>query len=388
MKIQPKIIPLVLLFCAMGFFPLGSQEVSTEEEVDLNDLEEEVSLDDLEEEEFSLDDLEEDEAEEESSSRRSRAGQSSGHGGGEVSNSLRFTLLGDIILEYENSDGSDSLTFDQDHTELFLTMENSRGLSITTDVVRMDEYLEFRFPLTKEGSAQIYMGNLLVPFGEYKYHHFYGGSVDMSQYMMDTLWTELGVGLQFNPLPSVKTDFYITNGMSSSSTDVSLSGSDDDSNLYKAVGTRWRWNLPGGAYLSASALVDIFGDETDGEGWAVATGLDGACKLGSYSLNGGGLLMTIRRDSVSSIEKEKWAWYGQVTKSFTPVTKLRGSFGQVDTNSRSESSSDLTTGMISIIQRTHLFQLQLDYEVNQCTHSLMTDDDLTHSFSTTFYFMM
>ncbi|MDC7220028.1 MAG: hypothetical protein PQJ59_08815 [Spirochaetales bacterium] len=390
MKKESLLLSLVILFLTTGFSPLWSQTASGEEEVvNLDELEEEeVSLDDLEEDEFSLDDLEE-ESEEEGTSRADRVGHgSSGHGGAEVTDSLKFTLLGDIILDYENADGSKSLTFDQEHTELFLNMENSRGLSIMTDVVRMDEYLEFHFPITQEGSAQIYMGNLLVPFGEYKYHHFYGGSVDMSQYMVDTLWTELGAGIQFNILPTVKTDIYITNGMSASSTDVSLSGDDTDSNLYKAVGTRWKWSIPGGAYLSLSTLVDIFGDETDGEGWAIATGLDGAFKIRTYSFTGGGLFMTLRRDSVAPIEKEKWAWYGQATKSFTPVTKLRVSLGQVDTNTRTESSSDLSTAMFSLIQRTHMFQVQLDYEINQCTHSLFTDDDITHSFTTTFYFRL
>lgn len=358
--------------------------------------EEIVNLDELGEEVFDLNALD-DESEE------SVKNESSGHsrrGGGMEQTQFRFSLMGDLNFVYTNPSGSveePSLTFGQEHAELFLTVEGPKGLTVSTDVARITEYLEFHFPMEAvfpfvdegsfPGSPEIYMGNILIPFGEYSFHHLYGGNVEASRSIVGTLWTELGVGINIKPFPRTKVDFYVFNGMSSSETDVSLIGSDKDSNLYKGVGTRLRLDLTSGSFISGSALTDIFGNTDNGEGWAFAGGLDAGFKVGSLDVVGGALYMPIRRSNTQNINMEKWAWYSQVTSRITPMTRLRFRAGQVDLDTRESTNEDQSSAMISLIQRTYIFELHLNYSVTQSTADIFSNE-MTHVLSSTFYFRL
>lgn len=236
-----------------------------------------------------------------------------------------------------------SAVFAQNHREILIQSTPESPLILEGDLLAPGNFFDVGMPLSlpfpalgptsRWGASVLRTGILLLPFGEFQFHHLYGGREDNEGRFLDRVWSDLGVQWTVAPWDGATVDVYATNGIRSSASGPSWGPQQagSDNNLQKALGLRWRQDFAPGWYLSLSGYRDPWGSDQEPGKVAQMGGLDGAARWGSVSTRFGGALGWV---TGLSADYYRWGWYGEAKWDLTPAWALRARGGTLVADSR------------------------------------------------------
>jgi hypothetical protein len=314
---------------------------------------------------------------------------------------LRFHFFGDLSLVATSScTGShdEAIGFTNQHAFLFMFVDTGNGVRAATELVNLGDFFEitvdlaYFFPNITHSAlfekSNIKFGNILVPFGEYKYHHLYGGTVEASRKLMSNFWTDLGMSVMISFLPSISVEWYVLNGLRFDGSEIILdSGGLKDSNLGKSVGMRTRLESVNG-FLTLSLLYDHFSteQETGIYGNAILFGIDSGYRFGLFQLNVGAMRANVKATTFSNMMS---GWYveGKYLKGQNIAIRFRT--GQVDPDFVTE-DGDTSSILLGITKKVGLFDIDFSYTLARATNSIFSSWNARdeHKVTLGLYFML
>ncbi|MEI8095458.1 MAG: hypothetical protein WCG80_14710 [Spirochaetales bacterium] len=331
--------------------------------------------------EFSLDDVASTPAPTPARSRMPAAAASSPAAGG-----IKTNLYADadlrVTVPFAPEDPTappPSLTFLQNHTAILLkALYNGDQASMIVDALHADSYFELgvngsllgpdflKIPVL--GTSSFRFGRMLVPFGDFEFHHLYGGYVDESGLLFNKLWSDLGVSWKLTLLDGLESELFVGNGFGSTGSNPAFQSASQDNNLYKAVVERFRWQPTPATYVLLSGYLNQWGANDKPENWLYMAGLDAGTKLGPVGLKAGGFF----NQNFGATPKDyfRYAWYAETKYTFDSALALRLRGGSMNPDSRAKDDTDQANANLALLWNVGPLAFEFMYSFNQETYFL------------------
>jgi hypothetical protein len=288
---------------------------------------------------------------------------------------LKFHFYGDFDVDASvagDFSGKPTLTFRQNHQALLIQAGGSAELSILADVFHPADLFEMGISL---GRGRLTIGRILVPFGEFGFHHLYGGRQDDSGIFLPKLWSDYGLAWAFPLGPGLEMEAYLVNGFdpagfsspSSPARFYSFAGIDND--LAKAFGARLRYDPSPSARLSLSLYQDFYGDSLDKA--ITFAGADGSLQLGRLGLKGGAAFGAVFGSGFSGFYR--WSDYAEAKWSFSKAFAIRLRLGAMDPDTRASNGEDQNNANVALVWKRDHVEYDLDYFRNLSGNSFAAD---------------
>jgi hypothetical protein len=284
----------------------------------------------------------------------------SGDEGPAPTETLSFHLYADFDVDASVVSGSPARwTFNQNHRELLLTASAASGVDLMADVMLPLGLFGMGVPLALVvpawgdqsilGSSRFWVGMLLVPFGEFSFHHIYGGREALQSGLVPDLWTDAAVQWSLSPLPGMTADVFLSNGFTDPSQNflgsLGLGGANEHP---KAWALRIHQDLAPGWFVSVSGFRDSYGLDSEPSKVLWMGGLDLAARTGPVSYRGS--LMDALVDG-GPANWSRWGWYGETAWAVDRVWTLRIRAGTKSPDSR-DPSLDVADLNVAVLART------------------------------------
>jgi hypothetical protein len=249
----------------------------------------------------------------------------------------------DVDLTVANDPAQEpSLVFAQNHREILIQSLPDSPLLLEGDLLAPGNFFDVGVPLSLPfpalggswlGSSVLRAGILLLPFGEFQYHHLYGGREDNAGRFLDRVWSDLGIQWTASPWEGSTLDLYSTNGIRSTAAGPSWGPQQagSDNNRQKSVGFRWRQDLAPGWLVGISAYRDPWGPDQEPSKVAQMGGLDLAARWAALSARFGGALGWVTGPNLDYL---RWGWYGEGRWDLTSAWAVRVRGGTLVADSR------------------------------------------------------
>ena len=289
---------------------------------------------------------------------------------------LSFRFFGDFDVDAATAadfTGEPTFTFTQNHQALLIQAAGDPNLSIMADIFHPDDLFQLGLAL---GPFRLTAGRILIPFGEYYFHHMYGGRQDDEGLFLPKLWSDYGFSLAMPMGDKIGVELYAVNGfapaglMATAPRLYSVGKLDND--LAKAVGTRITLYPIPNARVNLSLYQDFWADDI--ENTASLAGLDGEFRLGPLGLRAGGVFGMVRGPGLS--EFFRWSDYGEVKFDLTDTWALRLRGGAMDPDTRVSNAEDQNNANFSVIWRRGYVEYVLTYFRNW-SGGLFSEDPAT-----------
>jgi hypothetical protein len=276
---------------------------------------------------------------------------------------LAFHFYGDFDVEASAAgdlSGTPTLTFKQNHQALLIQATGSARLSIFADLLHPGDLFELGLPL---GAGRITVGRILLPFGEFGFHHLYGGRQDDSGIFLPKLWSDFGLALAFPLGEGLDAEVYAVNGFdpagfsSATAPPRFYAFAGIDNNLAKAIGARLRYDPSPDLRLSVSLYQDFYG-ESLGESITLA-GADGSLRLGRLGLKGGAAFGAIYGTGAPNFYR--WSDYGEAKWDFSKAFAARLRLGSMDPDTRVSDGEDQNNANLALIWKDDYVEFDLVY---------------------------
>jgi hypothetical protein len=272
--------------------------------------------------------------------------------------SLSFHLYADFDVDASLVSGSPvRWTFNQNHRELLLSASSGTGIDLMADAMLPLGLFGMGIPLslpfsglgdqTVLGSSRIWMGMLLVPFGEFSFHHLYGGRESLQSGLVPDLWSDAAVQWSLAPLPGMTADLYLSNGFTDPSQNflgsLGLGGANEHP---KAWALRLHQDLAPGWFISVSGFRDAYGADSEPSKVLWMGGLDLAARTGPLSYRISALDALV---SGGTSDWTRWGWYGETAWALDRVwtLRLRGGTKSPDSRDPSLEVADLNVAALA-----------------------------------------
>ncbi|MDC7221496.1 MAG: hypothetical protein PQJ59_16300 [Spirochaetales bacterium] len=266
---------------------------------------------------------------------------------------LKFSLYTDFTIyagadeETDSTDGSKSwdpyFEFGQNHFIVLGSISTDR-LSLLCDITDFSDLLEVSL-MGNKGTLTV--GRILIPFGDYNYHHIYGGYADEDSLFLPFFWTDYGLKGSWwfgmgHQLEAAFTNGFAVDSESDPEPVFSTSPSSEN-NLMKAVNLRMTLYPSLKTKAVFSFMYDIYGeDETSfSDKWTdesiLLFGTDLTQTMGDLTLKGGVALMEENQSGVA--DTWRYGWYGEAKYRFEDFY-LRFRTGGIDTDTDESNEED------------------------------------------------
>lgn len=294
---------------------------------------------------------------------------------------LSFHFFGDFDAEASAAgdfSGDPRATFKQNHQALLIQAAGSSELSIMADVFHPDELFEMGISF---GPYRLTVGRILIPFGEFGFHHLYGGKPDDGGLFLPKLWSDYGFSWKIPFGEKLVVDAYAVNGFDPSGFApgaaaprfYSVGASDND--LSKAFGARVRWTPAAFARASVSAYHDFYSDDPDTS--VTFAGADGGLTFGPAELKGGFIFGLVRGPGFSKFYR--WSDYAELKYNLTSSVALRLRLGAVDPDTRVNDGEDQNNANFGIIWKRGPVEYDLVYYRNLSGNDFAADPEASDS---------
>lgn len=288
---------------------------------------------------------------------------------------LSFHFFGDFDFEASAAgdfSGDPSATFKQNHQALLIQATGSAELSILADVFNPGDLFEMGISF---GAHRLTVGRILIPFGEFGFHHLYGGKPDDGGLFLPKLWSDYGFSWRIPVGERMTIDAYAVNGFDPAGFAgaaalprfYSVGGADND--LAKAVGARVRWDPAAFARASVSVYHDFYAD--DPEKSVSFAGADGGLRFGPAGLKGGFIFGMVRGPDIS--EFYRWADYAELSYDLTSAVALRLRLGSMDPDTRVSDGEDQNNANLGLIWKRGPVEYDLVYYRNLSGNAFSDD---------------
>jgi hypothetical protein len=288
---------------------------------------------------------------------------------------LKFHFMGDFDVEASAAgdfSGTPTFTFRQNHQALLIQATGGSEISILADVFHPADLFELGIAL---GATRLTAGRILVPFGEFGFHHLYGGRQDDSGIFLPKLWSDFGIAISFPLGKGLEMEVYAVNGFdpagfgSTTSPPRFYSFAGIDNNLAKALGARLRYDPSPASRLSASLYQDFYGESLDKS--ITMAGVDGSLQWGKLGLKGGAAFGAIRGPGFSGFYR--WSDYAEAKWNFSKPFAIRLRLGSMDPDTRVSNGEDQNNANIALVWRFDHVEYDLTYFRNFSGTSFAAD---------------
>jgi hypothetical protein len=202
--------------------------------------------------------------------RAGAGGETKGDAGS--SSGIKLTL--DLLLDYKV--GQKKFEFRPNHTYVLVQANLSDNLQLLVHVSDNPLFFELTYNVTPE--IAVTLGKILIPFGTNEFHHIIGGRVDETSSFLPETWADYGIGIHHMLYDSkyfnVEYNFYIVNGMKGVEAPLIVSGTPDDNNWFKGLGTRWKLTFMNDITATLSAYYDRWDEQVDRSLFFYSVGLE------------------------------------------------------------------------------------------------------------------
>ena len=180
-------------------------------------------------------------------------------------------------------------SFNQNHFQVMGKVSYKDFVSVFFDIANPYNFFEVQFNILT--NIRIKFGKIFVPFGEYDFHHIYGGRMDDQNSFLPKFWCDYGISVNFSLFDFSKMDLYMVNGFPvSGGVPVITTPNGRDNNLSKALGMKWRFDPYSWLFCSASLYYDIFSTYDYYTDFTFFYGADIGFKRDIFSLKAGILI--------------------------------------------------------------------------------------------------
>lgn len=274
---------------------------------------------------------------------------------------LSFKFFGDFDIDASAAgdfSGDPTFTFTQNHQALLIRAVGNPDLSILADIFHPDDLFQMGISFK---DLQLTFGRIFIPFGDFNYHHFYGGRQDDNGIFFPKLWTDYGFSLGFPVGNILGIEVYTVNGFDPAGIVLEnarfASVGKVDNDLAKAIGARFTLTPIKNVKLMVSGYQDFYADDV--KHTVTLAGGDGEFKYGPFALRGGVAFGLVRGPDIA--EFFRWANYGEVTYNAWRNLSLRLRGGAMDPDVRISNPDDQNNVNFSVIWRTAWVEYALTY---------------------------
>ena len=258
-------------------------------------------------------------------------------------------------------------TFAQDHVQVMASVKYKDKVTVSADLDK--NFFEIGYAFTPD--IRVKFGKIFVPFGEFDFHHIYGGMVDQNSAFLPKFWCDYGLALSFPVLDFSRATVYAVNGFPENKFLPVFQTSPNDNNLSKSVGAYYRIDPLSWLTWSFSAYYDIFSDKDYYTDFVLFYGSDISLRWQKFEAKAGFIIGEVRSPDayfntglIFDDTYIRYAYYLEGDYRFLDDWKLRVRFGEMCPNSivsNQNNQYDLNAGVVWSVKP---FEITAAYYVN------------------------